>query len=99
MHIRLVTVQVQLGKIDEAIALYSRLESEWKQQKGFLSAHLGVNRTTGKGFSATVWETLEDLQETEASGWYQDALARFGSMFTAPPELDIYEGAVNIENG
>ena len=98
MYIRLVTVQVQLGKVDEAIALYSSLESEWKQHKGFLGAHLGINRSTDEGFSATIWESLEELQQTEASGWYQDVLPRFGSMLTAPPEMDIYEGAVNIEN-
>ena len=98
MHVRLVTVQVQPGKIDQAISLYESIESEWKQKKGFLSAHLIVDRNTGKGVSATIWETLADLRETETTGWYQDVISRFGSMLAGPPTSEIYEEVVTIEN-
>jgi len=98
MHVRLVTIQVQPGKIDEAINSYKSVESEWKQKKGFVSAHLGVDRNTGKAVSATVWETLADLQATEASGWYQEVLSRFASMLAGPPTREIYEEVVTIEN-
>ena len=98
MHVRLVTVQIQPGKIDEAISFYKSIESEMKQKKGFVGAHLGVDRNTGKGVSATVWETLADLEETETTGWYQDVISRFGSMIAGPPTHEIYEEVVTIEN-
>ena len=97
MHVRLVTVQLQPGKIDEATNLYKSIESEWKQKKGFAGAHLALDRNTGKGFSTTAWETLADLEATEASGWYQDVLSRFASMLAGPPSREIYEEVVTIE--
>lgn len=96
MHIRLVTVQTQAGKIDDAINLYKSVESEWKQQKGFLSAHLMVDRETGKAVSASVWDSLEALEATEASGWYQEVLGRFGSMLSEPPTRETFEEVVTI---
>ena len=98
MHVRLVTVHVQPGKMDDAINLYKSVESEWKQKKGFVAARLIADRSTGKGDSATVWETLEDLQSTESSGWYRDVLSRFGSVLAGSPTHEIFEEVVTIEN-
>ena len=58
--------------MDEAIELFRSIDSEWKEQKGFISAHLGVDRNSDKGFSASVWETLSDLEASESTGWYQE---------------------------
>ena len=96
MHVRIVTVQTQLDKVDEAINIYKSAKSEWKQQKGFRSAHLMVDRETGKAISATVWESLEALEATEASGWYQEVLGRFGPLLTAPPTRETFEEVVTI---
>ena len=96
MHIRMVTVQIQSGKLDDAIALYKSIESEWKQQTGFVRAHLLADRNTGKGVSVTVWDTLADLEATESSGWYQDVLGRFGPLLASPPTRETFEEVVTI---
>lgn len=96
MHIRMVTFQGQSGKLDDAIVLYKSIESEWKQQNGFVRAHLLVDRDTGKGVSVTVWDTLADLEATESSGWYQGVVGRFGSVLAGPPIRETFEEVVTI---
>ena len=99
LHFRTVTLQIRRGKIDEAINLYKSVESEWKQRRGFVSAHLGINRKSGEGISVSVWETLADLKETESSGRVEDVMSRFGPMFPRQPILGTYEAVVTFRNG
>ncbi len=98
MYIRLSTVQVQSGKIDEAIRLYESLESERKDQRGFLTAWLGVNRDSGKAVSTTVWENLADIEATESSGWDEDVVSRFGPVVAGAPSRDTYEVVITVDN-
>ncbi len=97
MHARLVTVQIQPGKIDEAISIYrDSVMPAVKQQKGFKGAFLLTDRNTGKGVSATLWETEADLKAGEASGFYQEQIAKFGGVFAAPPAREHYEVSVQV---
>ena len=59
---------------------------------------LSVNRAlsvndflTGKGVSITIWETQADMEATEGSGWYQEQIAKFESVFAGPPVREVYE--------
>ena len=97
MHARAVTVQIQPGKIDEAIAIYrDSVMPAAKQQKGFKGAWLLTDRNTGKGLSVTLWETEADLTAGEASGYYQEQIAKFGGVFAMPPVREHYEVSVQV---
>jgi len=96
MYTRVVTVQIQLDKVDEAITIYQSIEPLWKQQQGFQGAQLLIDRTTGKGISLSTWETRADLETTEASGWYQEQVAKFATVFSGPPVREIYEVGVHM---
>lgn len=86
MHARVVSIQVQSGKTDEAIAIYRDVVvPAAKQQKGFKSALLLTDPATGKGVSVTVWETEADLKASEASGYLQQQLTRLGATLAGPP--------------
>ncbi len=92
MYARITTVQAQPDKLDELIALFrDSIMPAAKQQKGFLGARLFTDRATGKGVAVTRWQTREDLEAGEASGYYQEQIAKIAPMLTAPPVRDIYE--------
>ena len=69
-----------------------------KQQKGFAGAYLMTDAASGKGLSITVWESQADMEAGEAAGgYYQEQLAKFGSLIAGPPVLDHYE--LSVESG
>jgi heme-degrading monooxygenase HmoA len=61
-----------------------------KSQKGFRGAYL-LKQPKGKAIMLTLWETEEDAVAGEKSGYYQEQLAKFKDMFTAPPTQEGYE--------
>ena len=92
MHARIVTVQVQLDKLDEAIGIFQNsVIPAAQQQPGFISLLLLTDRSTGKGMSVGLWESEADLKANEASGYFQEQLAKLGGVFAGPPAREAYE--------
>ena len=55
MHVRVTSVQIQPGKVDDAIHLYEdSIVPAAKQQRGFRSTMLLTDRASGKGMAITV---------------------------------------------
>lgn len=96
MYARVVSARAQLNMLDEAIEICQSMEPAWQQQKGFRGANLLVNRNTGNILSISTWATRADLDATEASGWYQEQVAKFSKTWVAPPAREIFEIAVHI---
>ena len=89
MFARLTIVQTKVDKTDEAVKVTKEsVIPAAKSQKGFVGAHL-LTEPNGKGVFITFWETEEDAIANEKSGYYQEQLAKFKDMFTAPP---VHEG-------
>jgi heme-degrading monooxygenase HmoA len=96
MYARIVTVHAQLDKLDQVIAIYrDSVVPAAKQQKGFLGARLFTDRATGKGISVTRWQTKEDLEAGEASGYYQEQIAKLAPMLTTAPVREAFEISVD----
>jgi heme-degrading monooxygenase HmoA len=96
MYARIVTVSAKMDKLDELIGVYrDSIVPAAAQQKGFLGARLFVDRATGKGVSVTRWQSKEDLEAGEASGFFQEQIAKIAPMVTAPPVREAYEIAVD----
>lgn len=94
MHARVTTVQIRLDKLDEAIGIYrDHVIPAAQDQQGFRGAQLLTNRTTGQGLSVTLWDSEADMIAGEASGYFQEQLARFKDIFNAPPAREQYEVA------
>jgi quinol monooxygenase YgiN len=92
MQARVTTIQLQPGKIDEAIRLYQEsVIPAAKQQPGFRSTMLITDRASGKGMAITVWASDAELQASEASGYYQEQLAKFGPFLAGSPVREVYE--------
>ncbi len=96
MYARVVTAQVSPDKVEEGIRLWrDSVMPAARQQKGFKSGRLLVDRKTGKITSVGLWETEADIQASgEGSAYLQEQLAKFASLFTAPPVVEHYEVAV-----
>lgn|GEM_PF-691994 len=92
MHVRVTTIQLQPGKVDEAIRIYQEsVLPAAKQQAGFQSTTLLIDRAANKGMAITSWASEADLLASEASGYYQEQVAKFAPLFIAPPVREMYE--------
>ena len=95
MHVRAVTVQIQPGKMQEAIDVYKdSVVPAAKAQRGFQGAYLMTDASSGKGLSITVWESEADMVAGESSGYYQEQIGKFGDIFAGPPSREHYELSV-----
>jgi heme-degrading monooxygenase HmoA len=93
MHVRAATVQIQSGKIQEGIDAYNNsVVPAQKAQKGYQGSYLMTNAGSGNCLAISVWESEADMLAGESSGgYYQEAIAKFASIFAAPPTLEHYE--------
>ena len=97
MHARAATVQIQSGKMKEAIDIYNTVVLAAKAQKGFQGAYLMTDASSGKALSITVWESEADMMAGESSsGYLQEQVAKFGDLFAGPPDYDHYELSVDV---
>jgi heme-degrading monooxygenase HmoA len=97
MHARVTHFQILPGKVEETTSLYRGSVIPAAQgEKGFEGVLLLVDRNTDKGISITLWETEADMTKGEASGFYQEQLAKFKDIFGAPPLREHYEVAVQV---
>ena len=95
MQARVTTVQLQPDKVDEAIRIYrDSVVPAARAQKGYHTTYMLVDRATSKGMAVTLWDTSEDLTASEASGYYQEQLAKFAPVLTAAPVREVYEVSV-----
>lgn len=89
MFARVTFTQVKEDKVDEAIRITK--ESVFPAaalESGFSHAFL-LTQPKGKAIVVTMWTTEEDAVANEKSGYYQEQLAKYKDMFTAPP---VHEG-------
>ena len=90
MFARVTFTQVKEDKVDEAVKVTKESVLPAAQsQKGFRGAYL-LSQPKGKAIMISLWESEEDAVTNERSGYYQEQLAKFKDMFTAPPVHDGY---------
>ena len=96
MHAAVIYFQIQPGKTDEAIAIFrDSAVPAAAQQQGHRRATLLSDPGTDKAIAIGLWETEADAAAVETSGWYQVQVAKFASVFAAPPVREVYEVAVD----
>jgi heme-degrading monooxygenase HmoA len=91
MYARVVTSQLQPGKMEEWIAiLRDSIVPAVKQQKGFKGFVVLADPNTNKGIAYSVWETEADLKATETSQFYQQQIAKLSGVLAMPPVREMY---------
>jgi heme-degrading monooxygenase HmoA len=83
------------GKVDDIARIHREsVVPACKAQKGFKGLYLLVDRNTGKGITISLWETEADMTAAEASGFYQQQVAKFKDVVTGPTVKEHYEVCV-----
>jgi len=92
MFARLVLFQWQNNMIDEAIRIYQEeVTPARKIRKGSCGGYFLTDRKTGKGVAITLWDSEEDILETEEEGFFKEQLDKFKDCLATTPIREIYE--------
>lgn len=92
MFARILRIQIHLDKTDEVANFFEeQVIPEAKKIKGHKGAYFMADRKTGNCIIITLWETEEDLLETEHSRFFQEQLIKIMQFFITPPIREIYE--------
>ena len=92
MHARVVTLQVQPGKMDELNAIFQNdVVPLVRQVAGFRSLTLLEDRKSSRAMMFSVWETEAAMKDSEATGFFQAQLQKFSAMIVGAPTREAYE--------
>ena|SRR2546421_5597618 len=89
--VRLTTLEADPSKVDQGVADYeASVVPAVKKQPGARAAILLVDRTAGKSFSGTLWDTEKDLQNSEAAvgGLRKEIAEKIGAK---SPKVEVFE--------
>jgi heme-degrading monooxygenase HmoA len=88
-----VTIATSLpGKQDDVLRIErDSIVPACKQQEGFKGLYLLRDHKTNKGLTISLWETEADMKAAEASGFYQQQVAKMKDVVAAPPVREEYE--------
>jgi heme-degrading monooxygenase HmoA len=96
MYARVVAIQVKPGMLQKAIQTFQEsIVPAAKSQKGFKNIYLLTDSHADKATSVSIWESEADLRESEASGYYQEQIAKVSEFLIAPPSRDLLEVSVH----
>ena len=90
---RLTTVQGNPAQLSQAVSNFKeKIVPSVRLQSGARTAYFFANRQTGKTFAGSVWDTLQDLQKSEASisELRAEAINRFGGREAKTEAMEMY---------
>jgi heme-degrading monooxygenase HmoA len=92
MYARMMNLEVQPGKLDEALAIIRHdIAPVLTRQRGFKDWLLLADANRNKVVSITLWETMADLTEGEMSEMYQAEAAKVVQLLNKPPIVEEYD--------
>ena len=95
MHAAVNFIQIQPGKMNEAITMFrDSVVPSVTQQQGNRGAIMLTDPNTDKAILVAQWQTEADAAAVITGGWYQEQLAKFASVFAGPPVREVYEVSV-----
>ncbi len=95
MFARHITIQIQPGKMDEAIRTYrDSVVPASREQKGCRSMQLLTDAATGKCVSISIWDSEANQKASEDNGYMQQQIAKFGAFMIGPPVREAYRVSV-----
>jgi heme-degrading monooxygenase HmoA len=96
MYAGVPTFQIQPGKLDEGVRLFETLAPGIKGQQGFVSALMLTDWAANKAITMTLWETLDDLNASEALRQQQIANSQVAALLAEAPGREVLEVAVRV---
>jgi heme-degrading monooxygenase HmoA len=96
MYARVTTLQSLPDRLDEGVRIFAALAPEIKSQQGFVSTLLLIDRAANKAIVVTLWETLADLEASEANRQQQLANPSVAALLAGAPVREVCEVAMRI---
>ena len=91
-YARILRMHLKLDCIEQAKKIFEEsVIPLCKNQKGFVSAYFLADRESGTCIPITIWESEEDMLETERSAFFQEQIIKFMPFFKSPPIREGYE--------
>ena len=92
MHARVVSNQIQPGKMDEWLAIIrDSVVPSLKEQDGFQGFVALIDREHDKSIGYSMWTSPANLAASETSGNYPQQIAKLGSVLAAPAVREVHE--------
>ncbi len=92
MFARLIRMHIQENQTDRAAKIFKEsVIPLCKDKKGYSGALLLCDEKTNTCLPITLWETEEDMIETEENRFFQEQLVKFMGLFSEPPIREAYE--------
>ena len=97
MYSQVLRVNIQPGKMEEAIAIFK--DSVAPAIHGWSGLQIGrllVDRAGNKIMAISFWDSQADEASLTSSSSYLEQVAKFAALFAGPPEVEVYEEAVEV---
>jgi len=92
MYARVVRNQLQAGKADEWLAVIrDSIVPALEEQSGFRGFVAMIDREHDTSIGYSMWDSAADLAASEASGNYQQQIAKVADVLASPPDRETYE--------
>ena len=93
MYSRVTLLEIDTMRIDMEAALElfrERVLPSLREQDGFEGVYV-LGTPEGKGMLLSLWDTEEAADATAETGFYPEVLAKYVTLFRAPPGREHYE--------
>ena len=95
MYARVSTAEVQPGRMDKLVSLSrDSVLPAARQQRGFKGGLWLTDPDTNKAMIVTLWETREDMEAGEQSGYYREQVGKFGGLLAGEVVRETYEVSI-----
>ena len=95
MYARVSTAELRPGRMDEVIDISrDSVLPAAQQQRGFRSGLWLTDRDANKIMIVSLWETREDMEAGERSGYYREQIGKFGGMLAGDVVREAYEVSI-----
>ena len=95
MYARVSTAELRPGRMDEVIDISrDSVLPAAQQQRGFRSGLWLTDRDANKIMIVSLWETREDMEARERSGYYREQIGKFGGMLAGDVVQEAYEVSI-----
>ena len=95
MHARVSTAEVRPGRMEELVSVSrDSVLPAARQQKGFGGGFWLTDPGTNKAMIVTLWETRDDMEAGEQSGYYREQVGKFGGLLAGDVVREAYEVSI-----